>query len=206
VFEAGLALHGSMSSQAASLESMFRSKQMNHLLALLMYSPTHYEQMCSLPEFQNALNEFPRIQKFLANGNLDQVLAQDISVYQLLQVSSLHSLLSFLFFDSSLQGNAPFDPSRLFGWQSTNILATQGSAFLSVWHFTSVDTCAFFLDAPKELPHFSQKSLVKQYACKESLSFVYFLKQGRPTFAFCAYLHRELMIGNHRPSFKRYPL
>lgn len=58
-------------------------------------------------------------------------------------------------------------------------------------------------DAPQEMPHFSDPRLVKHFAYKESLGFAYFLKQGRPSFAFCAFIYEQLQTGNLRLSHKK---
>ena len=41
-----------------------------------------------------------------------------------------------------------------------------------------------------EMPHFSQKVLVDKFAHKETLTYVYFLKHGRPSFAYITYLSK----------------
>ena len=47
----------------------------------------------------------------------------------------------------------------------------------------------------KELPHFSSSALVEEYAYSESLKYWYYLKQGRPTFAYCAFLVEQWKQG-----------
>ncbi|ELT89138.1 hypothetical protein CAPTEDRAFT_221770 [Capitella teleta] len=166
VFEAGVALHQHLCNERFSvqddLKPMLNSKYIRRLLALLSFSPSHFEEIFCDPSSLDALVEYPRIQRAIACRNEDRVVKQDLTVYQL------------------LQGNGPFDPSRLFGWQRANTLATQ--------------------EAPKEIPHFASESLAKSYACKQSLSHTYFLKQGRPSYAMCAFLHQQLLMGNHRLS------
>ncbi|XP_077989348.1 spatacsin-like [Glandiceps talaboti] len=82
----------------------------------------------------------------------DGVTPQDITMYQL------------------LKGNTSFDPSKLFRWQSTNNLATQGS------------------DDFMEIPHFSRPDLANKYGHKEILRYTYYLRQGRPSFAFLTFI------------------
>ncbi|XP_068962031.1 spatacsin [Petaurus breviceps papuanus] len=72
-----------------------------------------------------------------------------------------------------LQSLSPFDPTRLFGWQATNTLA--------------------IADTSSELPHFSSPDLVNKYAIMERLNFAYYLRHGRPSFAFGTFLVQELV-------------
>ncbi|XP_038605866.1 spatacsin [Tachyglossus aculeatus] len=71
-----------------------------------------------------------------------------------------------------LQALLPFDPARLFGWQPTNTLAIGDSA--------------------SQLPHFSSPDLVSKYALSERLDFAYYLRHGRPSFAFGSLLVQDL--------------
>ncbi|CAC5394702.1 SPG11 [Mytilus coruscus] len=67
-----------------------------------------------------------------------------------------------------LMDNAPFDPRKLFGWQPVNTLASD--------------------ESPKEMPYFSQPDLVTKYGYTEKIRYMYYLKQGRPSFAFVSFL------------------
>ncbi|KAF7649404.1 hypothetical protein LDENG_00141710, partial [Lucifuga dentata] len=70
-----------------------------------------------------------------------------------------------------LQSLHPLDPSRLFGWQAANTLnSTEAS----------------------ELPHFSSPHLVNRFALVENLDFLYYLRHGRPSFAFATFLIQHL--------------
>ncbi|KAL0967919.1 hypothetical protein UPYG_G00259670 [Umbra pygmaea] len=71
----------------------------------------------------------------------------------------------------------PLDLSRLFGWQSANTL---GSTETSV-----------------ELPHFSSPHLVKKYALIENLDFLYYLRHGRPSYAYGTFLVQQLANSNN---------
>uniref|UniRef100_A0A8C9YP01 SPG11 vesicle trafficking associated, spatacsin n=1 Tax=Sander lucioperca TaxID=283035 RepID=A0A8C9YP01_SANLU len=66
-----------------------------------------------------------------------------------------------------LQSLHPLDPSRLFGWQAANTL-------------NSTET--------SELPHFSSPHLVNRFALVENLDFLYYLRHGRPSFAYATFL------------------
>ncbi|KAM8860537.1 spatacsin [Synchiropus picturatus] len=70
-----------------------------------------------------------------------------------------------------LQSLHPLDPSRLFGWQSANTLS-------------STETT--------ELPHFSSPHLVNRFALIENLDFLFYLRHGRPSFAFATFLVQQL--------------
>uniref|UniRef100_A0A8C8JFA4 Spatacsin C-terminal domain-containing protein n=1 Tax=Oncorhynchus tshawytscha TaxID=74940 RepID=A0A8C8JFA4_ONCTS len=72
-----------------------------------------------------------------------------------------------------MQSLHPLDPSRLFGWQSANTL---GSTV--------------------ELPHFSSPHLVSKYALIENLDFLYYLRHGRPSFAYGTFLVQQLANSN----------
>ncbi|CAE1307541.1 SPG11 [Acanthosepion pharaonis] len=74
-----------------------------------------------------------------------------------------------------LRGNSPFDPARLFGWHSTNTVAGE--------------------DSLKVMPHFSLPELMSKYAQPEGIQFTYYLRQGRPTFAFCSFVSEEFTHG-----------
>ncbi|XP_074145608.1 spatacsin [Sminthopsis crassicaudata] len=71
-----------------------------------------------------------------------------------------------------IQSLSPFDPSKLFGWQATNTLA--------------------IADTSSDLLHFSSSDLVNKYAIMERLNFAYYLRHGRPSFAFGTFLIQEL--------------
>jgi len=43
-----------------------------------------------------------------------------------------------------------------------------------------------------EMPHFAQAELSSQYAHTDSLSFMHYLKAGRPSYAFLVFLASEL--------------
>ncbi|KAM7039231.1 spatacsin [Acridotheres tristis] len=102
-----------------------------------------------------ALTPYPKLKAALfppctAHG----ILPPDISLYHLLQ-----SLM-------------PFDPTKLFGWQSTNTLAVS--------------------DACTELPHCCSPELVSRHGVQESLDFLFYLQHGRPTFAWATFLGQQL--------------
>ena len=59
---------------------------------------------------ERAIQAFPKLRVTLFPTAVSDSPQLDISVYQL------------------LVGNAPFDPSRLFGWQSTNHIAGEGKS------------------------------------------------------------------------------
>ncbi|XP_042373019.1 spatacsin-like, partial [Plectropomus leopardus] len=70
-----------------------------------------------------------------------------------------------------LQALHPLDPSRLFGWQTANTL-------------NSTET--------SELPHFSSPHLVSRFALVENLDFLFYLRHGRPSFAYATFLVQQL--------------
>ncbi|KAM7415261.1 hypothetical protein PAMA_019875 [Pampus argenteus] len=70
-----------------------------------------------------------------------------------------------------LQSLHPLDPSRLFGWQAANTLNSTETA---------------------ELPHFSSPHLVSRFALVENLDYLYYLRHGRPSFAYATFLVQQL--------------
>ncbi|CAL1526128.1 unnamed protein product [Lymnaea stagnalis] len=71
-----------------------------------------------------------------------------------------------------LMGTAPFDLRRLFGWQTTNTFAGE--------------------DSFKVMPHFSEPELTTIHSRHQRLAFPYYLKHGRPVYAFLSFLSEEL--------------
>ncbi|CAN9499040.1 unnamed protein product [Ophioblennius macclurei] len=70
-----------------------------------------------------------------------------------------------------LQSLHPLDPSRLFGWQAANTL-----------NYTETS----------ELPHFSSPHLVSRFALVENLDFLFYLRHGRPSFAYATFIVQQL--------------
>uniref|UniRef100_A0A3Q3QXR4 Spatacsin C-terminal domain-containing protein n=1 Tax=Monopterus albus TaxID=43700 RepID=A0A3Q3QXR4_MONAL len=129
-----------------------------------------------------------------APGGIDQVVAQDERTArpertvdpQLLKMAlAPHPKLKAALFSAGPRGNSPssdisvyhllqslhpLDPSRLFGWQVANTL---NSTEMS------------------ELPHFSSPHLVNRFALVENLDFLYYLRHGRPSFAYATFLIQQ---------------
>ncbi|NWI89416.1 SPTCS protein, partial [Pitta sordida] len=137
-------------------------------LATTMYSPGGIDQVLQNKDTENplkkvdpqllkmALTPYPKLKAALfPSCTAHGILPPDISLYHLLQ-----SLV-------------PFDPSRLFGWQSTNTLAVS--------------------DSSSEFPHFSSPELVNRHAVVERLDFLFYLHHGRPSFAFGTFLAQQLL-------------
>ncbi|XP_019500417.1 PREDICTED: spatacsin [Hipposideros armiger] len=154
-------------SNQASVSSMLLEGHTLLALATTMYAPGGVSQVVQNEENENclkkvdpqllkmALTPYPKLKTALfPQYTAPSVLPPDITLYHLIQ-----SLL-------------PFDPSRLFGWQSANTLAIG--------------------DASSHLPHFSSPDLVNKYAIVERLNFAYYLYHGRPSFAFGTFLVQEL--------------
>ncbi|XP_023590999.1 spatacsin isoform X2 [Trichechus manatus latirostris] len=155
-------------SNQASISSMLLEGHTLLALATTMYAPGGVSQVVQNEENENCLKKvdpqllkmalmpYPKLKAALFPQNTaPNILPHDITLYHLIQ-----SLL-------------PFDPSRLFGWQSANTLAIG--------------------DASSELPHFCRPDLVNKYAIVERLNFAYYLHHGRPSFAFGTFLVQELI-------------
>ncbi|XP_069340063.1 spatacsin isoform X3 [Eulemur rufifrons] len=151
----------------ASVSSMLLEGHTLLALATTMYAPGGVSQVVQNEENENcvkkvdpqllkmALTPYPKLKTALfPQCTAPTVLPPDITLYHLIQSLS------------------PFDPSRLFGWQSANTLAIG--------------------DASSHLPHFSSPDLVNKYAIVERLNFAYYLHHGRPSFAFGTFLVQEL--------------
>ncbi|XP_049755033.1 spatacsin [Elephas maximus indicus] len=155
-------------SDQASVSSMLLEGHTLLALATTMYAPGGVSQVVQNEENENrlkkvdpqllkmALTPYPKLKAALFPQNtVPSILPHDITLYHLLQSLS------------------PFDPGRLFGWQSANTLALG--------------------DVSGDLPHFSRPDLVNKYAVVERLNFAYYLHRGRPSFAFGAFLVQELI-------------
>ncbi|XP_003791835.1 spatacsin isoform X1 [Otolemur garnettii] len=151
----------------ASVSSMLLEGHTLLALATTMYAPGGVSQVIQNEENENclkkvdpqllkmALTPYPKLKTALfPQCTAPSVLPPDITLYHLIQSLS------------------PFDPSRLFGWQSANTLAIG--------------------DALSHLPHFSSPDLINKYAIVERLNFAYYLHHGRPSFAFGTFLVQEL--------------
>ncbi|NXP17064.1 SPTCS protein, partial [Scytalopus superciliaris] len=155
-------------SNQASVSSILLEGRTLLALATTMYSPGGIDQVLQNEDTEKplkkvdpqllkmALSPYPKLRAALfPSCTAHGVLPPDISLYHLLQ-----SLV-------------PFDPTKLFGWQSTNTLAVS--------------------DACSEFPHFSCPELVNKHAVVERLDFLYYLHHGRPSFAFGTFLVQQLV-------------
>ncbi|KAJ7426685.1 hypothetical protein WISP_13543 [Willisornis vidua] len=151
----------------ASVSSILLEGRTLLALATTMYCPGGIDQVLQNedPEkslkkvdpqlLKMALTPYPKLKAALfPSCTAHGILPPDISLYHLLQ-----SLV-------------PFDPTKLFGWQSANTLAAS--------------------DAPSELPHFSCPGLVNRHAVLERLDFLFYLHHARPSFAFGTFLAQQL--------------
>ncbi|XP_009988100.1 PREDICTED: spatacsin-like, partial [Tauraco erythrolophus] len=155
-------------SNQASVSSMLLEGRTLLALATTMYAPGGIDQVLQNEDVEKplkkvdpqllkmALTAYPKLKAALFPPNTSHgILPPDISLYHLVQ-----SLV-------------PFDPTKLFGWQSTNTLAVS--------------------DASSDFPHFSSPELVNKYAIMERLDFLYYLQHGRPSFAFGTFLVQQLV-------------
>ncbi|XP_066490937.1 spatacsin [Tiliqua scincoides] len=151
-------------SSQAGVSTMLLEGRTLLALATTMYAPGGVDRVLHSGEggekvdmqlFRMALAPYPRLRAALFPQHASHgILPSDISLYHLVQTL------------------VPFDPTKLFGWQSSNTLALS-------------DVCG-------DLPHFSCPSLVNKYAVLERLDFSYYLRHERPSFAFGAFLVQQL--------------
>ncbi|XP_075752911.1 spatacsin isoform X2 [Pelodiscus sinensis] len=155
-------------SNQASVSSMLLEGHTLLALATTMYAPGGIDQVLHNEDAEKplkkvdpqllkmALTPYPKLKAALFPQNTSHgILPSDISLYHL------------------MQSLAPFDPTKLFGWQSSNTLA--------------------IADISSDLPHFSSPELVNKYAIMERLDFSYYLHHGRPSFAFGTFLVQQLV-------------
>ncbi|CAM5087629.1 unnamed protein product [Natator depressus] len=155
-------------SNQASVSSMLLEGHTLLALATTMYAPGGIDQVLQNEDTEKplkkvdpqllkmALTPYPKLKAALFPQNTSHgILPPDISLYHL------------------MQSLAPFDPTKLFGWQSSNTLA--------------------IADISSDLPHFSSPALVNKYAIMERLDFSYYLHHGRPSFAFGTFLVQQLV-------------
>ncbi|KFQ35863.1 Spatacsin, partial [Merops nubicus] len=155
-------------SNQASVSSMLLEGRTLLALATTVYAPGGIDQVLQNEDTENplkkvdpqllkvALTPYPKLKAALFPPCTSHgILPPDISLYHLVQ-----SLV-------------PFDPTKLFGWQSANTLAVS--------------------DASSDFPHFSSPELVNKYAVMERLDFLYYLHHGRPAFAFGTFLVQQLV-------------
>lgn len=64
---------------------------------------------------EHAIQDYPKLQVSLFPASVSDSPYTDVSVYQL------------------LMGNAPFDPRKLFGWQTTNTCAGEGCSYCLIY-------------------------------------------------------------------------
>ncbi|XP_078386233.1 spatacsin isoform X1 [Cetorhinus maximus] len=159
-------------SNQASVSSMLLEGHTLMALATIMFAPGGIDQVMQERKevgdslwkvdpqlLKMALAPYPKLRAALFPQLTPHGIPPlDVSLYHLLQ--SLH----------------PFDPSHLFGWQSTNLLSTS--------------------DLSNDLPHFSCPDLVNKYAIAERLDFSYYLRHGRPSYAFATFLVQQLAKSN----------
>ncbi|NXS98172.1 SPTCS protein, partial [Jacana jacana] len=169
IFQASLAnAQMLIPSNQASVSSMLLEGRTLLALATTMYAPGGIDQVLQNEDMEKplkkvdpqllkmALTPYPKLRAALFPPCTSHgILPPDISLYHLVQ-----SLV-------------PFDPARLFGWQTTNTLAVS--------------------DASSDFPHFSSPELVNKYAIMERLDFLYYLHHGRPSFAFGTFLVQQLV-------------
>ncbi|KAK7503511.1 hypothetical protein BaRGS_00005050 [Batillaria attramentaria] len=142
-----------------TLAHLLREGHVTAAVATLAYLPkTEGESggaVCGVdPELlRSSLQRFPKLLMALLPPDTDTTRF-DVNVYQL------------------LRDNAPLDCRRLFGWQSTNVTASE--------------------DGMKSLPYFSHSDLVSHFAHTAKLNFTYYLRHGRPSYAFLSFLSEEL--------------
>uniref|UniRef100_A0A8D0G645 SPG11 vesicle trafficking associated, spatacsin n=1 Tax=Sphenodon punctatus TaxID=8508 RepID=A0A8D0G645_SPHPU len=154
-------------SNQAGVSTMLLEGRTLLALATTMYAPGGIDQVLQNGEAESllrrvdpqllkmALAPYPKLRAALFSQNTSYgILPPDISLYHL------------------MQSLAPFDPTKLFGWQSANTLA--------------------IADISSDLPHFSCPDLVNKYAVTERLDFSYYLHHGRPSFAFGTFLVQQL--------------
>ncbi|XP_028679448.2 spatacsin isoform X1 [Erpetoichthys calabaricus] len=164
----------------ASVSSMLLEGHTLLALATLMFAPGGFDEVVGQKDgdesswkvdpqlLKMALAPYPKLKSALFPQNSFRgIPAPDISIYNLIQA---------LF---------PFNPSRHFGWQTSNTLATIG-----------MYACQNLLETSGEMPHFASIDLVNKHAVAERLDYLHYLHHGRPSFAFGTFLVQQLSKTN----------
>ncbi|XP_067135343.1 spatacsin isoform X1 [Centruroides vittatus] len=150
-----------------SLQALWKYAPIELVIAAVLFAPMSLSQFIQTVSkglmgvdskfLEDSLSSIPLLRDALFNVNDGKSkMKLDVSVYQL------------------LQDNASFDPSRLFGWQTTNNIKNE--------------------DAMTELPHFSLSNLVETYGYKKKLTFHYYLLNGRPSYAYAKFIVKEIAM------------
>ncbi|XP_074651044.1 spatacsin-like [Tubulanus polymorphus] len=160
-----------------TINEMLDAGRVLAVVATLQYCQVPFDQLMSgiqdevighlnVQSIHQYLKQYPKLYSAISpasstpSSSLSSSVTQDITVYQL------------------LQGNAPFEPSRLFGWQKYNSTLAEGEK-----------------DIMKLMPNFSRFDLQSQYGYTESLQASYFLLHGRASFAFLTFVMSQLETG-----------
>uniref|UniRef100_A0A3B4X4B6 SPG11 vesicle trafficking associated, spatacsin n=1 Tax=Seriola lalandi dorsalis TaxID=1841481 RepID=A0A3B4X4B6_SERLL len=115
-------------------------------------------------------------------GGIDQVVAQGersgrsertVDPQLLKMALAPHSKLKAALFPAGPRGHSP-------------------SSDVSVYHLLQVLTVPGVFSKTSELPHFSSPHLVNKFALVENLDFLYYLRHGRPSFAYATFLVQQL--------------
>uniref|UniRef100_A0A8D2LN51 SPG11 vesicle trafficking associated, spatacsin n=1 Tax=Varanus komodoensis TaxID=61221 RepID=A0A8D2LN51_VARKO len=151
-------------SNQAGVSSMLLEGRTLLALASTMYAPGGIDRVLQDRDggkkvdaqlFRMALIPYPKLRAALFPQCASHgALPSDVSLYHLAQAL------------------VPFDPSKLFGWQSANTLAIP--------------------DLPGALPHFSCPALVNRGAILERLDFCHYLRHARPSFALASFVVQQL--------------
>lgn len=81
-----------------------------------------------------------------------------------------------------LQDHSKFEITKCFNWQASNTIGL----------FNNEENNAEALIGSSTILSFENENLVKKYAYKESLDYSYFVKQGRPFFAYHYFISDQL--------------
>ncbi|XP_023811202.1 spatacsin isoform X3 [Oryzias latipes] len=153
----------------ASLSSLLLEGHSLLVLAAVMFSPGGIDQVMTQGE------RAPQLDRTIDPQLLKMALAPHPRLRAALFPSGVSAggASSDISIYHLLQSLHPLDPCILFGWQTANTLnSTEAS----------------------ELPHFSNPHLVSRHALVEKLDFLYYIRHGRPSFAFGNFLLHHLSL------------
>uniref|UniRef100_A0A8C7T6H9 SPG11 vesicle trafficking associated, spatacsin n=1 Tax=Oncorhynchus mykiss TaxID=8022 RepID=A0A8C7T6H9_ONCMY len=155
----------------AMISSMLLEGHSLLALATIMFAPGGIDQVVSQGE--RAGSSVSRVDPQLLKMALSPYPKLKAALFPVSGTRGTTATTSDISVYHLMQSLHPLDPSRLFGWQSANTL---GSTV--------------------ELPHFSSPHLVSKYALIENLDFLYYLRHGRPSFAYGTFLVQQLANSN----------
>ncbi|XP_028406945.1 spatacsin-like [Dendronephthya gigantea] len=156
-------------SDSSSLMEMLKNKRPIMAIATCLYAPVDLSKILN-PSARHELDDIWQLDEKILKSSLSGYPRLSSALFPRAASHNLRDNPDITLYEL-LQGNCSFEVSGLFTWQTTNNLAAKGGA-------------------ATDMPHFSHKPLVEKFGHKEVLTYVYFLKHGRPSFAYASFMSK----------------